>query len=1225
MHAEAQRLFRDMLVGGHADEFDHLLNSTLKTEWGFMPRIPAQPEDMEFFVSFAPSEAVQDGHFDRERQLQKLSNAQLRSLLDAALLSYSREFSKLDILLFGEMLTRLTALDRTLTQSGGSLLLAGRVGAGRRALVTLVAYLLKMDLITPKITRNYSTKHFKQDLKTVVENTGRDGKPTVLLLEDHHMLEDAFYELVNALLSTGEIPGLFKNEEMDAMLNPLKESAGQEGWRGNVYSYFVKRVKANLHVVLVMDSSRWDFSQRCESNPAFFSCCTLVWMDSWHADSMLEVPRLLLHSSVGSQLNGGSGSGSGSSSGNGIKADELYSYARQVHKECLGRGATPRHFRNLLDNCGLLYQRKLEIIHKQETRLSSGLSKLKEATSLVDELKVKAHAQVQQLQLKKKEADQALKEIQANMAKASRQKTDVEALKDRLSVEETKLAQRKRAIDAELSSIEPVLEAARSAVGQIKPESLSEIRALRAPPDTIRDILQGVLALMGIYDTSWVSMRSFLAKRGVTDDIIHFDARRVSPDVRQKVEQLLKEHESSFQPEAAKRANVAAAPLAKWVLANLQYAAVVEKIGPLEAESMQLRQDMQSSQEKLLQLTKDLEEIDRTVEELTKKYAQCTAEGALLEAEYKKSQEVIASAEGLISKLDGERVRWAEQTKAIHERIASLPLKALLASAFIVYLGNATEDDRENMVSKWCTALNIVKVGFDFLAFMSTESEQLMWKAEGLPSDRLSLENAVILLNSSQSPLLVDPGLRATEWIKVNQKEKRFEVVNQQDSNFVTSLELALRFGKTLLVQEADVIEPILFPILRKDLVAQGPRFCVLVGDKLVDYNDDFRLILSTRNGSLDLPPNAAAVITTVNFTTTRAGLANQLLARTIQHEKPQLEERKMELLRKEDDLKLQLADMEEELLAALAASQGNILENKPLLNSLTEIKAKSTVVAEALSESIRLQTSLDTERDVYLPLAQHGSRLFFVIGELARINSMYQYSLSSFLDIYDRTMHDPSLRADDQTTRIRLLSVLLVQRAYEQICQSLFRGDRLTFAMMLAQGMFSQQCEPSEWEHFTGQLPLDAGRRESIDKVPSWVPSERVSQFSLLCQRFPEAANALQLRSSDVWSLWAVHPHCENEFPSAVQRHLRTFQQLLLIQAVRPDRLLSAMTRFCCTILSLKDLSPPSLNMKQLYESWTKAAIPTLIIISPGTDPSQELQEIANDVVGQDRFHQVS
>lgn len=43
-----------------------------------------------------------------------------------------------------------------------------------------------------------------------------------------------------------------------------------------------------------------------------------------------------------------------------------------------------------------------------------------------------------------------------------------------------------------------------------------------------------------------------------------------------------------------------------------------------------------------------------------------------------------------------------------------------------------------------------------------------------------------------------------------------------QDSNFITTLELAVRFGKTLVIQEMDGVEPVLYPLLRRDLIAQG-------------------------------------------------------------------------------------------------------------------------------------------------------------------------------------------------------------------------------------------------------------------------------------------------------------------------------------------------------------------------------------------------------------------
>lgn len=60
----------------------------------------------------------------------------------------------------------------------------------------------------------------------------------------------------------------------------------------------------------------------------------------------------------------------------------------------------------------------------------------------------------------------------------------------------------------------------------------------------------------------------------------------------------------------------------------------------------------------------------------------------------------------------------------------------------------------------------------------------------------------------------------------------------------------------------------------------------------------------------------------------------------------------------------------------------------------------------------------------------------------------------------------------------------------------------------------------------------------------------------------------------------------------------------------------------FC--ILGLKELSPAPLNLKRLSKE-TLAIEPILIIISPGADPSQELQELASAQVGRECYREVS
>lgn len=56
-----------------------------------------------------------------------------------------------------------------------------------------------------------------------------------------------------------------------------------------------------------------------------------------------------------------------------------------------------------------------------------------------------------------------------------------------------------------------------------------------------------------------------------------------------------------------------------------------------------------------------------------------------------------------------------------------------------------------------------------------------------------------------------------------------------------------------------------------------GPRYVVQVGDKVIDYNEEFRLFLATRNPNPEIPPDASSIITKINFTTTRAGLTGQV------------------------------------------------------------------------------------------------------------------------------------------------------------------------------------------------------------------------------------------------------------------------------------------------------------------------------------------------------------
>lgn len=101
------------------------------------------------------------------------------------------------------------------------------------------------------------------------------------------------------------------------------------------------------------------------------------------------------------------------------------------------------------------------------------------------------------------------------------------------------------------------------------------------------------------------------------------------------------------------------------------------------------------------------------------------------------------------------------------------------------------------------------------------------WNNEGLPSDRMSEENATILTNSSRWPLLVDPQLQGIKWIKQKYKDK-LVVTRLTQKGYLDVIEKAVTNGETLLIENIEeTVDAVLDPLLGRQFVKKG-RFVFL-------------------------------------------------------------------------------------------------------------------------------------------------------------------------------------------------------------------------------------------------------------------------------------------------------------------------------------------------------------------------------------------------------------
>ena len=124
---------------------------------------------------------------------------------------------------------------------------------GRRNAITIASYMLGYEMHTPAVSRDYGSKQFCVDIKQVMQTAGIKGEHVILLVEDFQIIEESILEIVNSLISSGEVPGLYTHEELEPLLAPLRERMREEGGFRTPYEYFVARVKKFLHIVLCMD------------------------------------------------------------------------------------------------------------------------------------------------------------------------------------------------------------------------------------------------------------------------------------------------------------------------------------------------------------------------------------------------------------------------------------------------------------------------------------------------------------------------------------------------------------------------------------------------------------------------------------------------------------------------------------------------------------------------------------------------------------------------------------------------------------------------------------------------------------------------------------------------------------------------------------------------------------------------------------------------------------
>lgn len=217
-----------------------------------------------------------------------------------------------------------------------------------------------------------------------------------------------------------------------------------------------------------------------------------------------------------------------------------------------------------------------------------------------------------------------------------------------------------------------------------------------------------------------------------------------------------------------------------------------------------------------------------------------------------------------MSGLADENVRWVKNVVTLKSERVFMIGNALVSAAFVSYIGPFSSLFRNKLWrTVWIPDITEKGIpitdGIDPLDVLANVSDQAIWKTEGLPADRVSLENAAVVVACSRYPLIIDPQLQGQKWIKGHEGSDMITIQLSQKS-WLKKVEMAVSNGNVLMIESiGQDIDAILDPLLSRQFVKKGKNFTVRLGSEDVEVSPTFKLYLQTKLLNPHYKPETAA------------------------------------------------------------------------------------------------------------------------------------------------------------------------------------------------------------------------------------------------------------------------------------------------------------------------------------------------------------------------------
>jgi len=1176
-----------------------------------------------------------------ERQYMPVKDmAALRKVVEDKLHEHNEHFAAMNLVLFDDAINHVCRISRITDNPCGNALLVGVGGSGKQSLARLASFVNNQDMLSILVNQSYNMESLKLDLQEFYKKAAvKPGMPHAFLMTDGQIADERFLVYINDMLSSGEIPDLFSREEYDAIFGSVRNAAKASGYsddRDGLYAFFIDKVRKNLHYILCHSPVGDAFRIRGRKFPALISCSTVDEFMAWPREALDGVARRFL---VALQ-NAGNLPDETMLATVAANMAEVHLSIDTANRNFLAEErrfnyTTPKSFLELIDFYMKMLTEQQSNVGTNRERLERGLDIMEQVQNKVNSLKEDLKLIIVQVTEKKDTTAILIEDVSKASAHAQEEKAKASVKEADTSQVASAAAALKSEADFQLAEAKPAMEESAKAVNCLDKASIGELKGFGKPPPECVDVCAACSYLLfnSKRKIDWKAAQGMMKDpNGFLQTVLAFEGKEIPELVLREVDALLAL--PFFNYEVMKGKSFAAANLANWAINIVKYHKIYVKVAPLMGKVEQATRDEEEAEASLAVVKKQVSDIEAECARLDAKLQGAICEKERVEAQANACQDKLSLAERLVNGLADEFQRWTETVKELKDLQNRLIGNCLLASAFVGYISPFSMKIRVQLWKEtWTTDINergIPMTGFiDPLNVLASEADVASWQNEGLPSDRISVENAAVVTSCSRWPLMIDPQLQGVKWIKQRLGED-LNVIQFTMNQWLLKVLYSIGAGGQLLIEAVgQEIDAILEPVSARAVIKRSKTASIIkIGGDEVDYDPKFQLFLQSKLPNPHYRPEIAAQCTIINFIVTPEGLEDQILAMVVNVEKPELEQQKQELVRRQNDFKVTLSGLEDDLLSQLSsADPSTILENIPLIEGLEKTKQTSKEIAVQVAAAQKTEVEINTSRELYRPVAAEGSMLFFLIIQLCFIEHMYQYSLESFVcflyKAIDRT--EPTEDLKERSTR---LIDMIRMTIFRWVNRGLFESHKLIFCSMLTFKLFtSGRLVGEEFNAAYFNFLLFAPVAHVDNPLADWLPSKCWGLVTKLCdlESFENFGTCMEKEAPSRFKEWFNELTPEHtKLPLDWKRlESQPFQKLLVIRCLRPDRMCGALADWIRGALpngrDYMDCDGSSSFQTILKSSFedTTSTTPIFFILSPGADPVKEVEAMGKRTIG--------